>query len=100
MRLVARLCGNLPNGIDKVYAGHPLVIGQLDLARKVVQVTDQAAEDLAVAGRDVGAHGVEDVLGKVRVEAVVLRRGVLGAVCVVCSHFGQCIGIEVTGKEL
>lgn len=87
VRLVARLGRALPDSIDKVHAGHPLVVGQLDLAGKVVQVADQAAQDLAVARRDVGAHGVEDVLGKGGVEARGLRlRAAICAVCAVCGH--------------
>ncbi len=85
MRLVARLGRALADGIDKVHTGHPLVVGQLDLAGKIVQVAEEAAKDLTVARGDVGAHGVEDVLGKVGVEAggLWLRGGMAAAVCAV-----------------
>ena len=58
------------NGVDELDTGHPLVNGEFDLTGEVVEVTDQGAEDLAVAGGSIGAHVVNDGLGEVGIEAV------------------------------
>lgn len=72
VRLVARLGRRLAHGVDKVHARHPLIVGQLDLASEVVQVAQQAGEQLAISRRDIGAHGVDDVLREHGVEAAAL----------------------------
>lgn len=62
VRLVARAVGggvDGAHGVDVLHAGVPLVDGELDLARKVVDVADEGAEDLAVAGGGFGAHCVD-----------------------------------------
>lgn len=87
MGFVARLGRNLAHGIDKVHARHPLVHRQLDLARKVVQVPQQGGHDLAVAGRHVGTHGVDDALRESWVEAAALAVGAIGGA--VGGHFGD-----------
>lgn len=74
MSLITSGCRGLANGIDKVYTSHPLIVGELDLAGKVMNVSDQSAEDLAVSGGHVRAHGVQAVLCEVRIEAACARR--------------------------
>lgn len=84
MSLIPRLGGRLADKVDKVHSRHPLIIGQLNLARKVVQVSKQAAQDLTISRRHVGAHGVDDVFGEVGIEAA----GWLGR-CAVCVAVGR-----------
>lgn len=81
MSFVPSSFGGLAHGVDKVDACHPLVHCQFHLAGEVVDVADEAGEDEAVAGGDVGAHCVEDVLGEVGVEAVWLARSGLVGGC-------------------
>lgn len=83
MGLVPDVCGDLADRVDKVNTGHPLIGSQLDLTGEVVQVTEQAGQDLAVSGGDIGAHGVDDMLGEVRVETRLGWR----AIGTVGSHF-------------
>lgn len=100
MRLVAGLGGHLADGVDKVDARHPLVIGQLDLTGEVVQMTKEAGEDLAVPGRNLVTHGVDDMLGEGGVEAaggwdgaVEVRVAIdaVGTVCSVGRHCAVCV---------
>lgn len=87
MSLIPGLGRALAHGIDKVHTRHPLVVCELDLARKVVDVAEEAAQDQTVPGGDVGAHVLNDMLGKGRVEAA----GPLRAVCrSVCGHGCGC----------
>lgn len=90
--LIADLGGGLPDAVDKVHADHPLINCQLNLSREVVDVPDQGAQHDPVARRYVGAHGVEDVLGEVRVESVRCAIGAVGTVRTVGCH-----GDEVPG---
>ena len=76
MRLIASLGRALAHSVDEVHTGHPLVVGELDLARKVVEVPEEAAEELAIARSDVGTHSVNDMLGELGVKAA----GALGTV--------------------
>lgn len=80
--LIANLGRALADGIDEVYAGHPLVICELNFSSKVVKMTDQAAEDYAVSRSHVGTHGIDGMLGEVWVEAACGLR----AVCAVGRH--------------
>lgn len=75
VRLVTGRGRHLAHGVDEVHTGHPLVVGQLNLTRKVVQVAQQAGEDLAVPGRDVLSHGGDDMVGELGVEAAGRRDG-------------------------
>lgn len=78
MGLVSRLGRDLADGVDEVDARHPLIVGQLNLASKVVEVAKEAAEEDAVSGRHVGAHCVNNMLCEVGVEAAEVA---VGAVC-------------------
>lgn len=64
-----------------MHTGHPLIVGEFYLSRKVVEMADQAAEYYAVARRDIGTHGVKDMLGEVGIKAGVP----------VGSHFEVCV---------
>lgn len=61
---------DLTDSVDEVNGGHPLIDGELDLTGEVVEVADQSAHNLAVAGGGIGADAVDDGVGEVRVEAV------------------------------
>lgn len=79
----------LADEVDELDAGHPLVDGELDLAGEVVEVADQRGHDDAEARVSLGAHGVDDSIGEVGVEAV------LGAVllrlgCRLLGAGGHC----------
>lgn len=92
MRLISCLGRSLANEIDKVHTGHPLIVGQLNLSRKIVNMSNQAAENLAISRRHIGAHSLEDMAGEVGVEpAARLSRVTIGAVGVtVGSHCERC----------
>jgi len=59
----------LTNGVDKVHTRHPLVRGELDFASKVVEMSDEAAENLTVSVVGFGANGLDDMVGEVGVES-------------------------------
>lgn len=61
------------NIVHKMYSGHPLVNGQLDLAGEVVEMPYQRAQNLSVARRDIGAHRVEHMLSESGIESRRLR---------------------------
>lgn len=76
-----------------MHTGHPLIVGQLDITRKVMKVLNQASKDLTSSRRDVGSHGFDDVFGEVGVEAARLLsgRGAIGAIgLTVGRHCGRC----------
>lgn len=79
MGLVASLVGGLANGDHEVDARHPLIVGELCFACKVVDVTDQGPEQFAVPVRDVGAHGLDNILCEAGIEA-------MRPICAVGSH--------------
>lgn len=79
MRLVSCLGRDLTDGVDKVDAGHPLVVGELDFTSKVVEVAKEAAEENAVSGRHVGAHCVDNMLCEVGVETAGAAVGAVGS---------------------
>ena len=54
-----------------VHGGTPFCHGQVDLARKVVKMSNQAGHDLCQARVSIGAGSGDDLLGEVR---VVLKR--------------------------
>lgn len=53
---------DLAQGIDEFHSSHPLVDGEVDFAREVVEVLDEGGEDLTVAVADVGADVVDYLL--------------------------------------
>ncbi len=54
--------------VDIVDTDNPFVLCELDLSAKVVQMSDQGAENFAVSGQCLGAHEANDMVGKVGVE--------------------------------
>ena len=94
MGLVSRGRRGLADRVDEADSLKPLLVGELDLADEVVQVADQLAHDEARPLVRLGAHGIDDGIGEVGVEAVLgavlLRLGcrLLGA----GGHCG-CVGV-------
>lgn len=81
--LIAVLLVCLTDGVDIVDTQHPLILCELDLSAEVVHVFDQAAEDLSMSGLGLGAHEVDDMVGKVGIEsaaAILCTIGTIGAV--------------------
>lgn len=62
LSLVAPVVAHAPCLVDQLDAGHPLVGGELHLARKVVDVRDQGTHNLPQPGARLGPHGVNDIL--------------------------------------
>ena len=56
--------------VDELDTGHPLIDGELDLAREVVDVLDQSTHNLTVTRSGLGTHAINDSLGEVGVESV------------------------------
>lgn len=73
MALIADWGADLADGVDKLDTEHPLGGGQFHLTSKVVDVPDEGAQDDASALRGVLAHGIDDIVGEVGVEAWVGR---------------------------
>lgn len=71
--LVANGSADLADGVDELHAHHPLGGGQFNLARKVVDVADQRAQDHTSALGSLGAHGIHHVGRKVRIKLAVGR---------------------------
>lgn len=71
--LVAAARAHLPCAVDHINASQPLVHGQVNFTRKVVNVLDQRHHDGAQSRRRVGAHGLNDMVG----EVLAKRRAVL-----------------------
>lgn len=71
--LVAALRAHLPSAVDHVDAREPLVHGQVNLSRKIMNVLDQRRHDSAQSRGGVGAHRLDDMVGEVLAE----RRAVL-----------------------
>lgn len=80
MAFIANGRANLADGVDELDPEHPLGRGELDLAGKLVDVLDQGAEDDASALRRLGAHGVDHIGRKVRIELAGGRHGGGGGV--------------------
>jgi len=59
-----------------LYSGHPFVYRELVLSREVMQMLDQAANDLPHSGRGFGSCGIDHILGKIRIELVVCCRAI------------------------
>lgn len=70
LSLIALIVAHLSGPVEHLYAGHPLVNGELLLARIVVHVADQAGHELSHAGRGLGAHRLDDPVSEGGVEAV------------------------------
>ena len=59
---------DLAHGIEKADTHHPFICGELDLSGKVVDVLDEATQNLPRSRAGLRPHGIDDVLGEVRVE--------------------------------
>ena len=79
VHLISRGGTDLAHRVHEADTGHPLIRSELNLAGKIVQVLEQGGENLPVAWRDIGAHGLADQAGEVGVEL-----GLGG------GHFGGC----------
>jgi len=89
--LVSVLPVCLADRIDVIDAHHPFLLCELNLPAEVVEMFDQAAENLSVSGFCLRRHQVDNVLCEERIESVALVfAGSIGAVCTVCSH-GDCL---------
>lgn len=76
VRLVSSLIGfrvDTSDVVDKMNGRHPLLNGQLDLPREVVEMPYQSAQNPLIARCYVGAHCIEDMLGETGVEPRRLR---------------------------
>ena len=80
MHLISNRSTDLADGVQEVNARHPFFSGKLDFPSKVVDVSEQGSEDLAIPGSDIGTHGINDMLGEVGIELD------LGLVCVCGRH--------------
>jgi hypothetical protein len=56
--------------IHELHALLPLLHGQLHLTSEVMEMLKERCEDFSVARRNIWAHGVDDILGKVGIESV------------------------------
>lgn len=56
--------------VHHLHTGHPLVHGHFILAREIVSVPDQTGHDTAKSRGHVRAHGIDDIVGEVGVEAM------------------------------
>lgn len=74
MGFIARLGRCLAHKVDKVDTGHPLIVGELNLARKVVKVANQAGQYQPSPWLHVRSHGVDDALCECWIKAVARRR--------------------------
>ena len=90
VHLVPRGGADLADRVHEAHTGHPLIRSELNLAGKIVQVLEQGGENLPVAWRDIGAHGLADQAREVGVEL-----GLGG------GHFGGggAKGTKVGGKN-
>ena len=70
LSLVSAVIAHLASPVDQVDTLHPLIDGEVDLAREIVEMADQRADDLARARRGLWARRIDDILGEVRIEPV------------------------------
>lgn len=66
--LIPLRIADLAHGIEETDTHHPFVCGELDLSGKVVDVLDKATQNLPRPRAGLRPHGIDDVLGEVRVE--------------------------------
>jgi hypothetical protein len=60
LALVPDRVARLADRVQELHAQEPLIPREVDLARKLVNMSDQGTEDLSGPWRGVGAHGVDD----------------------------------------
>jgi len=94
MGLVAGGRAGLADFVDELDAHHPLVVGKVDLAGKVVQVADEGGHDLPRARRGLGADGVNDALREVGVVSSHCDRRTSG------TRGSRCKGSDVTEEKI
>ena len=98
MGLVPGAGGGFANGVDKSYTLKPLVVGQLDLTNKVMEMSDQLAHNKSCPVWHRGSHGVDDSIGEVRVEAMPALVFEIGRLLCVWVHFGCVKNMNVQEK--
>jgi hypothetical protein len=77
----------LAERVDVVDTENPLLLCELDLSTKVVNMSDQGAENLSLSGICFGAHKVNDMLCEVWIEFAAVVFGSVSAVgATVRSH--------------
>ena len=95
---ISALGVDLASSVDKLDTGHPLVGAQLNLTSKVVEMANQRTQDNAVSLSGARAHGVNDELREIGVEAAEGLGGSGAAIGAVGSHDGGlsslCLGRE------
>lgn len=69
MTLVSRGGADLSNGVHELDTHHPLVDCELNFSSKVMDMADQGGENQSVSSRDIGANGIDAVLGEVGVKS-------------------------------
>ena len=69
LALVPSVCAHLACPVHELYAFHPFVHRQFSLARKVVDVSNQARHDLSHPRGRLRSHGVDDMVCEVWVKA-------------------------------
>jgi hypothetical protein len=82
MRLIPSVRGGLANGVHKSHTLKPLIVGQLNLADEVMEMSNQFAHDKSRSIWHIGSNGVDNSVGKVGIEAMsasllVFRRSLL-----------------------
>lgn len=77
MALIADGRADLADGIDEFDAQHPFGRREFDLARKVVDVFNQRAQDYASALGGLGPHRIDDIGSEVGVELALGRHGAM-----------------------
>ena len=66
--LVSSGVADLPHRVHELHAEHPFLCRELHLACKIVDMPDERGEDLPRPGCGLGANGIDDILGEVRIE--------------------------------
>ena len=92
LALVPPVCAHLACPVHELYAFHPFVHRQFSLARKVVDVSNQACHDLSHPRCCLRSHGVDDMICEGWVEAG-------GTASAIGRHVEECTkGSEVLVK--
>ena len=81
LTLVPLLVRHLAGPVDHLNALHPFIRCEFDLARPVVQVTDEARHDFFDPRRGLRARSINDMLGEIGIETICCASHV-GEVCV------------------
>lgn len=79
MAFIADGRADLADGIDEFDTQHPLGRGEFDLARKVMDVFNQRAQDYASALGGLGPHRIDDIGSEVGVELALGGHGAVRA---------------------